>query len=90
MKDWKTLKKEILKDPEVRREYERLEPEYQIIRSIIRARLEKGLTQAQLAKKARTKQSAISRFEQGNTNPTLSFLQKVAEALDSKLVIRLR
>jgi predicted transcriptional regulator len=87
MKDWEDFKKELLKDPEVKKGYDALEVEYSIIAQVIQKRLEKGLSQKQLAKKIGTKQSAIARLEGGNTNPTVSFLEKVSKALGSKLQI---
>lgn len=76
-----------MKDPEIKVEYDRLAPEYEIIEAIIKKRIEKNMTQGQMAKKMGTKQSALSRLESGNYNPSLSFLKKVAFALDSKLNI---
>ncbi len=83
-------KKKLLADPEVKKYYDALEPEYQLIRSIIDKRLKKKLSQAQLAKKVGTRQSAISRLESGESNPSFKFLQKVARALDSGLHISFR
>jgi ribosome-binding protein aMBF1 (putative translation factor) len=88
MKDWKILEKELLKDPEVKKEYDRLKPEYELITAMIRARINKGLTQKQLAQKIGTKQSAIARLESGRTNPSILFLKKLAQALNSNLQIR--
>ena len=85
MKSYKDFKKNILKDEKVKKEYNKLEPEYELIQLIIKQRLDKGLTQAGLAKKIGTKQSAISRLECGMYNPSLAFLQKIAKALDKKL-----
>ena len=90
MKNWKTLKKELLKDKKTREEYKRLKPRYQLISEIIEARKRKGLTQEDLAKKIGTKQSAIARIESGNANPTVDFLEKVASALDSNLTIQFK
>ena len=85
--EWEKLKKELLRDPEVKREYDRLGPEFAIISQLIELRAKKKLTQKALAKKLGTKQSAIARLESGRANPTLEFMQKTAEALDKKLVI---
>ncbi|MDP1974473.1 MAG: helix-turn-helix transcriptional regulator, partial [Alphaproteobacteria bacterium] len=63
--------------------------EFAVIKMIMKKRIEKGLTQKELAQKIGTKQSAISRLESGVYNPSLSFLQKVGEALDVKLKISL-
>lgn len=90
MENWETVKKELLKDKEVAREYERLKPRYALISQLIGARIKKGLTQAQLAKKIGTKQSAIARVEGGNSNPSIAFLEKLAQALGSKLIIQVR
>ena len=75
---------------ELRKEYEALAPQYNIIDAVIAARMEKQMTQADLAERADTKQSNISRFESGNYNPSVEFLQKIAGALDKHLEITLR
>ena len=54
---------------------------------IIEKRIEKGYTQAELAKKIGTKQSAISRLERGTYNPTVAFLRNLAKALGVDLHI---
>jgi DNA-binding XRE family transcriptional regulator len=77
-------------NPELRKEYEALAPQYRIIDAVIEARIEKQMTQAELAERADTKQSNISRFESGNYNPSVDFLQKIAGALDKQLEITLR
>lgn len=78
---------EALKDPEVKKGYDALELEYSIIEQVLSKRLEKGMSQKQLADKVGTKQSAISRLERGNANPSVAFLEKVAKALGGKLQI---
>lgn len=88
-KNYTQLKKELLKDKEIKHNYERIGPEFAVIEMIIRKRIEKGLSQKDLAEKVDTKQSAISRLESGTYNPSISFLQKVSEALDAKLKISL-
>lgn len=85
--NFKDLKKELLVNLEVKKEYEELEPEYEIIRELIRTRNELHLTQSELAKRAGTDQSHISRLENGNYNPSLNFLKKIAEGLNKKLHI---
>ena len=86
--EWKEFKKELLKDPEFKKEYEKLEPEYRIIRQMLALRRKKSLTQEQLAKLTGAKQSSIARVESGKHNPSLRLLEKIAEALDTKLDIR--
>lgn len=87
MKDWNDFKKELLQDPEVKKGYDDLELEYSIIAQVIQKRLDKGLSQKQLAEKIGTKQSAIARLEGGNSNPSVAFLEKVSKALGGKLQI---
>lgn len=77
----------MLKNPEVRRAYDALGPEFALIEQIIAKRIQKKLTQTALAKKIGTKQSAIARLESGTYNPSLVFLKKVAKGLDAKLKI---
>jgi ribosome-binding protein aMBF1 (putative translation factor) len=87
---WSELKKEILSNEEVKAEYEALRPQYELIEQIIVARTKQGITQEELAKRAGTKQSNISRFEGGNYNPSLEFMQKLAQGLGKELHITLR
>ncbi|MDP4009583.1 MAG: helix-turn-helix transcriptional regulator [Candidatus Shapirobacteria bacterium] len=89
MDNWETIKKEILNNSEVKKTYDGLEVEYQILSDMVRIRNQKKITQKELAKKMGTTQSALSRFEMGDVNPSLDFLKKVASALGSKLVVRL-
>ncbi len=88
MKNWKTFEKELLKDPEFKKEYERLQPEFAVISAMIEARIKRGLTQKELANRIGTKQSVISRLESGKANPSILFLKKLAQALNSTLQIR--
>lgn len=90
MMDWDTHKKILLKDPKFRKVYEESRLEYEIARAIIRARIEKGLTQKQLADKLNTKQSVISRVESANTTPSLSLLKRLAQALNTTLQVQFK
>jgi DNA-binding XRE family transcriptional regulator len=74
---------ERLQDPEFQAEWEALEPAYQIAR----LRIMRGLTQAELAEKVGTKQPSIARIENGTTEPKISNLRRIAEALGAELVI---
>ena len=88
--DWKTHKKILLKDPEFRKVLEETRLEYEIARSIIKARIKKGMTQTQLAKKLKTRQSVISRAESASSLPSLSFLRKMASALGTSLQVQFK
>lgn len=78
-----------MNDPEVVKAYQDFQPEFAIIEKIIQSRVRKGITQEKLAQQMKTKQSSISRLESGTANPSLNFLKRLAEALDSRLEIRL-
>ncbi len=90
MSNYKDLKKRLLKNKGIRKEYERLRPEYELLDKIISLRLEHNITQKQLAKKLNTKQSAISRLEKGMINPTITYLNKLASAFGKKLVVEFK
>lgn len=83
-------KEAFTKNPNLKAEYDALGPQYEVVREVIKARIEKNMTQKELAEKIDTAQSNISRLESGNYNPSLSFLKKVAEALDKDLVVSLK
>ena len=77
-------KKRIFKErPGVKKEYDRLAPKYALIEKTLKARAKMGLTQKETASRMGTKQSALARFEAGNTNPTLAFIQRLAKALNT-------
>lgn len=87
MKNWSELKQELLKDPEFKRLYEESQPDFEITKAIIRARIERKMTQKDLAKRMHTTQSVISRVEQAGTSPSVSFLKRMAKALNASLQI---
>lgn len=87
MKTYKDLKRKLLKNKEIKKTYDKLGPEFDVIRMIIKKRTQRGFTQQQLAKRIGTRQPVISRLEQGTYNPSIKFLRRVAEALDAKLQI---
>ena len=79
--------REQMKDPEFKREYEALEPEFSIRRQLIDLRLKHGLSQRQLADKVGTPRPSISRMEAKGVKD-LTFAQRLAEALDCTLEVR--
>jgi len=82
--------KERLKDPAFAKAFAEVDAEVRLAVALAEAREHAGLTQAQLARKLRTRQSNISRIEQGSQNITLRTLEKIAHALRCKIDIRLR
>lgn len=74
----------------VAEEYNKLETLYEIKSQLIKIRSEKGLSQLELAEMVGTKQSAISRLESGDYNPSIEFLSKIANALGKELHVEIR
>lgn len=87
MKKWNEIKEKLLKNAEFQDEVNNLQPEYELIKQIIQARIEQSLTQEELAQRIGTKQSNISRLEKGKYNPSLLFLKKLAQGLGKDLRI---
>lgn len=78
---------ELLTDEEVKREYDALEPEFQIVRAMLEARIAENMTQQQLADRTGIDRADISKLENGNGNPSLKLLKRLAEGLGRKLRI---
>ncbi|MBQ7759949.1 MAG: helix-turn-helix transcriptional regulator [Phascolarctobacterium sp.] len=87
-KDFRESLNEQLKDPEFKKEYEALEPEFQIIRAMLEARDKLNLTQKDLAELSGITQADISRLENGNANPSIRTLKKLALAMNMTLDIK--
>ena len=79
--------KEQREDPGFKEEYDALEPEFAVMQAILRARVQAGLTQKQLADMTGISQADISRLERGTANPSIKTLQRVATALGRKVQI---
>ncbi len=79
---------ERLKDPGFRKAWQESEAEYLLAKRIIDQRIKNKMSQRTLAKKLNTSQAAISRIETMQANPSLSFLKKIAKALDTQLSIQ--
>ena len=86
--NWQTHKKQLLKKPEFRKALKETEPELQIAKAVIEARLKRGMTQATLAHRLNTKQSVISRVENAKTATSLTFLKRLARELQTSFEIR--
>ena len=78
---------EQLKDPEFKKEYDALQPEFEVIRAIAEARASMNLTQQELSKRTGINQADISKLENGTRNPSVRLLQKLAEGMDMTLKI---
>lgn len=80
---------EQLKDPEFKKEWEDFQPELELMKQVIGERMEQNISQRELADRMGTKQANIYRLENGNANPSLDFLKRLAKALGKKLEIKL-
>lgn len=76
---------EQMKNPEFRKEWEALQPEFAIVQAMIDAREKTGMTQKELSEKTGITQADISRLENGNANPSLKTLQRLAEGMGMTL-----
>lgn len=87
------LKEKAFQIPGVLEEYEALEPEFGLLREMLKAREAAGLTQAEVATRMGTKPPAITRLESaltsGKHSPSVATLKKYAEAVGCQLEIRL-
>lgn len=82
---WDSMKSEMLHNPQVKAEYDALQPEYEVVRAVLNARKENHLTQQQLADRTGIDRSDISKLERGNSNPSLKLLPRLAEGMDMTL-----
>jgi transcriptional regulator with XRE-family HTH domain len=87
----KELKARALAQPDVKAEYQRLEDEFAFLDEFLNARFAAGLTQADLAERIGTTQSAVARLEAGSGkhSPSLATLRKYAHALGCRVELRL-
>ncbi len=82
------LHKKWMKDPAYRLEYENLEPEFALASAMIEARIKKKISQEELANRVGTGQAVISRLEGMNAKPSISLIQRVADALGLKFELK--
>ncbi len=85
MTNYKDFLNEQLQNEEFKKEYDALEAEFSIIQAMLDARKASGLTQKDLADRTGIAQADISKLENGNANPSLRTLQRLAEGMGMKL-----
>ena len=88
MRSFEAFKRRMLKNPAIKKEYDALEEEFSLSNELVTARAKAKLTQAQVARRMGTSQSAVARIESGRT-PSLTTLRKYARAVGRKVEIRL-
>lgn len=81
---------EIMKNQEVKKEYENLRPQYNIIKEIIGLRKEKSLTQEDLAKLTGISKMKIKSIENGSITPTIEMLNKIAQVGGKQLSVNFK
>jgi ribosome-binding protein aMBF1 (putative translation factor) len=83
------LRRDLLKDPEVRAEYDRLGPIFAVVGEMVEARQAAGLTQAEIAGRMGTSQSVIARLENARHMPTFDMVARYAAAIGRRIDIHL-
>jgi predicted transcriptional regulator len=78
-----------MKDPEFAAAYAEADAEYSVIEAMLAARIAAGLTQAEVAARAGTTQSAIARLEGGSVSPSIETLRKYAKAVGKRLKVEM-
>ncbi len=87
MSEFNDFLNEQLKDPEFRKEWEDIQPEMDVIRAMIKARISQNLTQKELAERTGINQADISKLENGTRNPSLKLLKRLADGMGMTLKI---
>ena len=87
MSNFESFLDDKMRNPKFRAEYERLEPEFEIIQAMIDARKSKNLTQKQLAERTGIAQADISKLENGNANPSLKMLRRLADGMGMQVKV---
>ena len=81
MKTLNEFMAEQLKNPEFREEYDKIQPELDVIRALVEARISQNLTQKELAARTGIDQADISKLENGSRNPSLNLLKRLADGM---------
>ncbi len=83
------LRRDLLTDPEVKAEYDRLGPIFAVVGEMIEARRAAGLTQTEIAIRMGTSQSVVARLEKARHMPTFEMIARYAAAIERRLDIHL-
>lgn len=85
MSEFQEFLQEQLQDEEFKSEWENIQPEMDVIRAMVDARISQNLTQKELAKRTGINQADISKLENGTRNPSLKLLKRLAEGMGMTL-----
>lgn len=87
MSEFDNFLNEQLEEPEFKKEWEDIQPEMDVIRAIVEARISQNLTQKELSERTGINQADISKLENGTRNPSLKMLKRLADGMDMSLKI---
>ena len=87
MKNFDDFLETQLQDDEFRKEYERMQPEFDVIKAMVAARTSQNMTQKELAERTGIHQADISKLENGTRNPSLNLLKRLAEGMGMVLKV---
>ena len=87
MRTLKEYKEKQMENPEFAKEYAEIQPEMDVIRAIVNARVSQNLTQKELAERTGINQADISKLENGTRNPSINLFKRLAEGMDMVLRI---
>lgn len=87
MSEFNDFINEQLQDPEFKKEWEDIQPEMDVIRAMMEARISQNLTQKELAERTGINQADISKLENGTRNPSLKLLKRLADGMGMTLKI---
>lgn len=82
---YEVYKKKALTDRKLKKEYDALGPEYDLIQTIIDARIKQNITQKELSNRTGITQADISRIENGTRNPSIAMVKRIARGLGMEL-----
>lgn len=85
MSEFQKFLNEQLQDDEFRKEWEDIQPEMDVIRAMVDARISQNLTQKELAERTGINQADISKLENGTRNPSLKLLKRLADGMGMTL-----
>ena len=85
MSEFRELLNDQLQDDEFRKEWEDIQPEMDVIRAMVDARISQNLTQKELAERTGINQADISKLENGTRNPSLKLLKRLADGMGMTL-----
>jgi ribosome-binding protein aMBF1 (putative translation factor) len=89
MKSLKDVKAQLLANPAVRQAYDAQAPEFELVRELIAARTQAGLTQGEVAARMGTTQSVVARIESGRGTPSMRTVQRFVSAVGARAVVRM-